>query len=76
MVSLLIKTKLLMNKLFKLAGKCADVAKERGFKVFAIQNGGHCMSGPKADHDYTKHGATDKCKNGIGGPTANDVYRL
>ena len=58
------------------SGKCADAAKERGYKVFAIQNGGHCMSGPRADQDYMKHGVSDKCKNGIGGPTANDVYRL
>ena len=34
------------------------------------------MSGPTAERDYMKNGASEKCKNGIGGPTANDVYRL
>ena len=57
-------------------GKCADVAKELGYKLFAIQNGGHCMSSPLAESTYMKVGSSDKCKNGIGGPTANDVYRL
>lgn len=28
--------------------KCATVAKRRGYKVFALINGGKCLTGPKA----------------------------
>lgn len=55
--------------------KCADIARGLGYKIFAIQNGGQCFSGPESKN-YKKYGPSDKCRNGVGGPLANDVYKL
>lgn len=57
-------------------GKCADTAKDLGFKFFAIQNGGQCFTSADADKTYNKFGVTDKCKSGVGGPMVSDVYSL
>ena len=46
------------------------------FSVFAIQNGGSCLSGPKADETFMEYGESAQCKSGKGGVTANDVYRM
>ena len=55
--------------------KCAEVAKRLGFRVFAIQNGGQCFGG--ADEvTYKTYGPSESCADGIGGPLANDVYKL
>eukprot|EP00116_Pleurobrachia_bachei_P015569 sb/3475831/ len=56
--------------------KCADVAASRGFKVFAVQNGGWCASGPHAHRTYKKYGRANNCRGGEGGGWANDVYAL
>lgn len=44
--------------------------------VFAIQNGGACLSGPKAGRTFNQFGESSSCKAGKGGLFANDVYRL
>ena len=54
--------------------KCAAVARSRGYQLFAIQNGGMCLSGPKAQENYKIHGLARNCKDGKGGEWANDVY--
>ena len=54
--------------------KCAAVAKSYGFQLFAIQNGGMCLSGPNAHDTYKIHGLAKNCKDGKGGPWASDVY--
>ena len=56
---------------------CMRVAIKRGFVVFALQNGGQCWGSPMLD-SYQKYGEapTGKCKDGKGGPSANDVYEL
>lgn len=54
--------------------KCASVAKRYGFQLFAIQNGGMCLSGPNAHDTYKIHGLAKNCKDGKGGPWASDVY--
>ena len=54
--------------------KCAAVARSRGYQLFAIQNGGMCLSGPKAQETYKIHGLARNCKDGKGGEWANDVY--
>ncbi|KAK3712866.1 hypothetical protein QZH41_016907 [Actinostola sp. cb2023] len=55
--------------------KCAEIARELGYKFFAIQNGGQCFSGPDG-HDFRKFGPSERCRSGVGGSIANDVYKL
>ena len=55
--------------------KCYQCAKDKGFTIFALQNGGEC----RADEDgaYDKYGGpTGGCINGTGGGHRNDVYRI
>ena len=61
------------NPLFE---SCNRAAAFRGYTVFGIQNGVECWSGPNAADDYNKYGTSTKCRNGLGGPWANDVYRV
>lgn len=56
--------------------RCAMVAVNRGNKVFSVQDGGQCFSGPRAQFTYGKFGRSNRCRNGKGGPWANDVYRV
>lgn len=44
--------------------------------VFAIQNGGACLSGPTAERRFNQFGESSSCKAGKGSLFANDVYRL
>ena len=55
--------------------KCAEIARELGYKFFAIQNGGQCFSGPDG-RDFRKFGPSERCRSGVGGSIANDVYKL
>ena len=55
---------------------CKQAAAFRGYTVFGIQNGVECWSGPSAANTYNKYGTSTKCLNGVGGPWANDVYRV
>jgi len=57
--------------------KCAVAALARGYKMFAIQDGGMCVGSPNAHKVYGKHGKSQDCKNdGKGGAGANQVYNL
>ena len=57
--------------------KCAVAALTRGYKMFAIQDGGMCVGSPNADKVYDKYGKSQDCKNdGKGGAGANQVYNL
>lgn len=56
--------------------KCALAAQKRGYRVFAIQHQGWCASTKYAYRTYGKYGKSRKCRNGKGGPWANDVYVL
>ena len=56
--------------------KCAYTAIRYGYAVFGVQNGGQCFSGPRAHRTYAKYGRSNRCRNGKGGPWANDVYRV
>ena len=57
--------------------KCYQAAKNRGFQVFAIQNGGWCASSAIAASTYDKYGKSTACKaGGKGGPWANQVYYI
>ena len=55
--------------------KCASVAKQRGYKVFALQDGGMCLSSSNAHKTFHQYGSSSQCKNdGRGGKEANHVY--
>lgn len=56
--------------------KCAEKAKEKGYKAFGLQNGGECWSGANAHKGFSKHGKASNCADGLGGPWANSVYKL
>ncbi|XP_066273397.1 uncharacterized protein [Branchiostoma lanceolatum] len=57
--------------------KCYQVAKDRGFSYFAVQNGGWCASSPIAGETYQKYGRSSSCGNdGEGGPWGNEVYHI
>ena len=56
--------------------KCGEVARKRGYPVFALQRGGMCFGGPRAEIDYKMYGISRRCRDGLGGTYANSVYRL
>ena len=56
--------------------KCAGAALRRGYRVFAIQHRGWCASARNAFRTYRRYGTSKGCRNGKGGPWANDVYVL
>ena len=57
--------------------KCYEAAKQRGYKYFAVQNGGWCAGSANAENTYKKYGASSACRaDGEGGPWANQVYRI
>ncbi|CAH3194780.1 unnamed protein product, partial [Porites evermanni] len=56
--------------------KCALAAIRRGWRVFAVQHQGWCASSRTAHLTYRKYGTSNRCRNGKGGPWANDVYVL
>ena len=57
--------------------KCYQVAKKRGFQVFAVQNGGWCAASRLAAITFNKYGKSSACKSdGEGGPWANQVYYI
>ena len=57
--------------------KCYYAAKKRGFKVFAVQNGGWCASSLLAAKTFNKYGRSSACRqDGEGGPWANQVYYI
>ena len=53
--------------------RCYVVARERGLKIFAIQDGGQCF-GSRDKNRYKKYKRSRKCANMKGGYYANDVY--
>ena len=54
--------------------RCFLLASRRGYRAFGVQDGGECFSGPQAHRTFSKYGRSGRCKNGRGGPWANDVY--
>ena len=55
--------------------KCYQVARQRKMIIFAVQNGGWCAAATNLN-GYRKYGKAGNCRNGKGGPWANDVYRI
>lgn len=56
--------------------KCALAAQKRGYRVFAVQHGGWCAASKTGHLTYRRYGKSNRCRNGKGGPWANDVYVL
>ena len=56
--------------------QCAAVAKDKGYKYFAIRNGGKCLSGRNLYSGYKEHGELDECFDGEGGHEAMNVYNI
>ena len=56
--------------------KCALAARKRGYRMFAIQDGGWCASSATARKTFNKYGKSDACRQGEGGGWANNVYVL
>ena len=54
--------------------KCFQAAFRRGYRMFALQHQGWCASSRRAHVTYRKYGKSNRCRNGKGGPWANDVY--
>ena len=54
---------------------CYQVAKSRGFHIFAVQNSGMCM-GMRGSMRYKKYGKATTCRDGEGNSWANDVYSI
>lgn len=57
--------------------KCFQAAKKRGFRIFAIQDGGWCATSASAAKTFNRYGKSSACKSdGEGGPWANQVYYI
>ena len=54
---------------------CLDAAKARGYKIFALQDGGQCFGSDNLN-SYKTYGGSTACSDGKGGPMANDVYEI
>ncbi|KAI8495168.1 hypothetical protein Bbelb_271540 [Branchiostoma belcheri] len=57
--------------------KCYQAARDRGYDVFALQDGGWCASSSAAREAYRQYGPSHRCaNNGKGGDWANHVYEI
>ncbi len=55
--------------------KCALVSKELGYKVFAVKDGGKCLSSPTAHKTFIRGDAIKRCESdGRGRAKINHVY--
>ena len=57
-------------------GICSKVARKHSSKMFALQKGGQCFIGKDDPRAYMRYGPSRKCKYGLGGQMANDVYYI
>jgi hypothetical protein len=55
--------------------KCYKYAKSKGYKYFAVQDGGHCQGSNNLE-ESKKYGQSTACSNGKGGGWANDIYEI
>jgi len=56
--------------------KCAAFARKMHWRVFAVQAGGECFTGPRAHLTYTRYGRGGGCRNGKGAGWRNSVYQV
>ena len=48
---------------FRLACRCAEISKQKGFTYFGLQDYGRCFSSPHAASTYSMHGSSNRCSN-------------
>ena len=53
---------------------CYEVARDRGYNYFGVNNGGWCLGSFDAEFTFKKHGKYTTCKDGKGGQWGSDVY--
>ena len=57
--------------------QCYHCAKFRGYRIFALQDGGRCSGADKEGDFYKRYGKADHClPDGSGGILANSVYEI
>ncbi|XP_035695838.1 uncharacterized protein LOC118429462 [Branchiostoma floridae] len=57
--------------------KCYQVARSRGFPMFAVQHGGWCAGSADGLNTYNKYGPSTTCAaDGEGGFWGNEVYKI
>lgn len=57
--------------------KCAVVARRKSFHMFAVQDGGWCVTSATAEKTFDKYGKSNDCRtDGEGGGWANNVYTI
>ncbi|XP_035693984.1 matrilin-2-like [Branchiostoma floridae] len=57
--------------------KCYQAARDRGYDVFALQDGGWCAASSAARRAYRQYGPSQRCgPAGKGGVWANSVYEI
>ena len=54
--------------------KCYEVARDRGYNYFGVNNGGWCVGSFDAEFRYKIRGKATSCKDGVGGQWTSDVY--
>ena len=55
---------------------CGKVAEKMKIQFFALQKGGQCFVAKESNANYEQYAPSRKCKYGLGGQMANDVYQL
>ena len=56
--------------------KCYEAAKERGWSLFTLSDGGACNSGPDIIYTYGAKGELEDCMSEKGGDGWADVYAI
>ena len=57
--------------------KCLNAARRKGNKMFALKNGGECLSSAGGHLDVsTKYEESDECVNDKGGANAMNIYMI
>ena len=57
--------------------KCAAAAMRQGYSMFAVQDGGRCVSSADAPKTYSKYGDSQAClAGGEDGDMASQVYEI
>ena len=67
------------NKPYASVVKCAHLARDKGYKYFAVQNYAVCRTDDNiANGNYATYGeaSPDKCVGGVGASLTNFVYQL
>ena len=56
--------------------KCYQAAKTTGLSMFAIYDGGYCISYPGLVNSYRDDAPAENCIDGLGGKGSKSVYKI